>query len=641
MVDSPFCFKTWIVLLFATVLISACAGTARGKKTSVYQHEENVSVLDYSLSKADAMVVIRYPAIIHADAEQSYFHAFSINAIGGEVPPANRTKKATTRIAKSVIAKSNYFVMTLYRELQKEMPPDTVLLSPHIILWDREKGLYSRPILATEQIPSVVTIDFNVYSYPDTDEMMDSPPVTFGDLVTPLFVVHSNRWVRPPTNGLWLSSDPLVQAAWEQSSRQAYYEVESKVDQTGAAYQRPLDFIAFLNTRSKGRQNLPLKSAGDTNRDVIAVEDYPVEKIWMDGVLLENLAEDWTQDPFAESFVKGAANRVKQTLNSVNHDKATFFARQNALARFDPELAIAFLARSGGESVRARLQLAEALIEAERKFLASQSLGLYEGTYAGDYGMQMRQMIEGEYKLLEKRRTEARKQNVTTAVAALALAGSVYGATLSGAAGAALLQNFAGVFMLGSLWAMSSTFKTQAESAEMSEHFLTLIAPALDRQMSVQMEWLESKEKITATGFAEFRNKTLSLYQARVRSLQADVTDRCIFKHPSFSEAGRWYGGCRSGLASERGYGVIGDGSGSYVEYLGTARNGMASGTGGMIVRVANRIGVIYYEGNFKNGLPDGTVKIEEPGRKSRVREFRAGLDVGKGNTGELQSLVF
>jgi hypothetical protein len=641
MVDSPFHFKTWIVLLFATVLISACAGTARGKKTSVYQHEENVSVTDFSLSKADAMVVIRYPAIIHADAEQSYFHAFSINAIGGEVPPANRTKKATTRIAKSVIAKSNYFVMTLYRELQKELPPDTVLLSPHIIMWDRERGLYSRPILATEQIPSVVSIDFNVYSYPDTDEMMDSPPVTFGDLVTPLFVMQSNRWVRPPTNGLWLSSDPLVQAAWEQSSMQARKEVESKVEQTGAAYQRPLDFIAFLNSRSRGRQNIPLKGVGGTNGDVIAVEDYPVEKIQMDGLLLENLAEDWMLDPFAESFVKGAANRIKQMLNAVNHDKATFFARQNALARFDPELAVAFLAQSGGESVRARLQLAEALIEAERKFLASQSLGLYEGTYAGDYGMQMRQMIEGEYKLLEKRRTEARRQNVTTAVAALALAGSVYGATLSGAAGAALLQNFAGVFMLGSLWAMSSTFKTQRESAEMAEHFLTLIAPALERQMSVQMEWLESKEKITAIGFAEFRNKTLSLYQARVRSLQTDVTDRCVFKHPSFSESGRWFGSCTGGLASARGYGVVMGSSGSYVEYLGTAHSGLASGTGGMIVRAANRIGATYYEGSFLNGLPNGTVKIEEPGGKSRVREFRAGLDVGKGNVSELQSLAF
>ena len=639
--DSPFRFKPWIVLLFATVLLAACAGTARGLKTSVYHHEEDVSLVDYSLSKADAMVVIRYPAIIHADAEQSYFHAFSINAIGGEVPPANRTKKATKRIAQSVIAKSNYYVMTLYRELQKELPPDTVLLSPHIIMWDRERGLYSRPILATEQIPSVVTIDFNVYSYPDTDEMMDSPPVTFGDLVTPLFVVHSNRWVRPPTNGLWLSSGPLVQAAWEQSSLQARSEVERKVDPIGTDYQRPLDFIAFLNTRSRDRRNLPLKSARGDHGDANAVEDYPVEKIRMDGVLLENLSDDWTQDPFAESFVKGAANRVKQTLNSVNHDRATFFARQNALARFDPELAIAFFAQSGGESVRTRLQLAEALIEAERKFLASQSVGLYEGAYAGDYGTKMRQMIEGEYKLLEKRRSEARKQNVTAAVAALALIGSVYGATASGAAGAAFMQNFAGVFMLGSLWAMSSTFKTQAESAEMSEHFLALIAPALERQISVQMEWLESKEKITAIGFAEFRNKTLSLYQARIRALQADVTDRCIFKHPSFSDPGRWYGNCRGGLASGRGYGVVRDGSGSYVEYLGTAQEGMASGTGGMIVQAVNKIGATYYEGHFSSGLPDGTVKIEQPGRKSRVREFRAGRDVGKGNTSELQTLVF
>ncbi len=638
---SPFRFNLWILVLFATVLVSACAGTARGTKTSVYQNEKNVQITDYSLSKADAMVVIRYPAIIHADAEQSYFHAFSINAIGGEVPPANRTKKATHRIAKSVIAKSNYFVMTLYRELQKELPPESVLLSPHIIMWDRERGIYSRPILATEQIPSVATIDFNVYSYPDTDEMMDSPPVTFGDLVTPLFVVHSNRWVRPPTNGLWLSSDPLVQAAWEQSSMQASNEVESRMDQARTGYQRPLDFIAFLNSRARGRQNLPLKSVGGTNHELIAVEGYPVEKIKMDGLLLENLSGDWTKDPFAESFVKGAANRIKQTLNSVDHDKATYFARQNALARFDPELAIAFLTRSGGESVRVRLQLAEALIEAERKFLASQSLGLYDGTYAGDYGMQMRQMIEGEYKLLEKRRSEARKQNVTTAMAALALVGSVYGATVSGAAGAAFMQNFAGVFMLGSLWAMSSTFKTQARSAEMSEHFLTLIAPALERQMSVQMEWLESKEKITAIGFAEFRNKTLSLYQARVRSLQTDYTDRCVFRHPSFGGTGKWYGSCSGGAASERGYGVVSDASGNYVEYLGAAKNGMASGTGGMIVRKVNRIGVTYYEGNFSKGLPDGTVKIEEPGKKAQVREFRAGLDVGKGSVSRLQTLAF
>ena len=630
-----------LLLAVAVMSLTGCAGTARGMKASVYQPDADVEVIDYSLSKADALVVIRYPAIIHADAEKPYFHAFSINAIGGEVPAANRTKKATTRIAKSVIAKSNYYVMSLYRELQRELPPDTVLLSPHIILWDKDQGLYSRPILATEQIPSVVTIDFNVYSYPDTTELMDSPPVTFGDLVTPLFVVHSDRWLRPATNGLLLSSVPLLQSSWEQSSEQALHQVDSRLAYSPMYYQRPLDFISFINTRVQDRRSLPLKSAGDSQLDLLSVEEYPVEKIQMRGELLEDLSESYALDPFAESFVRGAATRVKRTLNMVDHDKATFFGRQNALARFDPELANVFLAQSGGETVRARLQLAEALIEAERKFLSAQSLGIYEGTYTGDYGSKMRELIEGEYNLLVKRRKEAHKQNVTTAVAAILLAGSVYGATAGSAAGAAVLSNFSGVFVLGSLWAMSSALETRSESALMAEHFMVLIAPALERQIGVQMEWLESKERITAIGFAEFRSKTLTLYQARVRSIETVVDGECVFHHPTIEASGRWFGDCDNGLATRRGYGVVKDSSGNYVEFLGMAERGAASGTGGMIVRKIGQIGTVYHEGSFQQGLPNGVVRVEEPGKRPRVREFRNGMDVGKGDERQLRTLEF
>jgi hypothetical protein len=607
----------------------------------VLENAADVDLADYSLSRADALVVIRYPAIIQTEAEEPYFHAFALNAIGGEVPPANRTKKVTTRIAQSVIAKSNYFVMSLYRELQKELPQDTVLLSPHIILWDAERGLYSRPILAAEQIPSVVTVDFNVYSYPDTTEMMESPPITFGDLVTPLFVVHSDRWLQPSTNGLLLSSAPLLDAAWNLSSLEVENELESRLVDQPPAYQRPLDFISFINGRAPASAGVPLKPVGRTPGDVVAVEEYPVEKIQMDGALLDDLSAEAERDPFVAAFVNGAAARIKQALNEVSHDRATFFARQNALARFDPELALAFLSRARGESVRARLQLAEALIEAERKFVSAQSLSLYEGTYLGDYGHKMRQMIEGEYHLLEKRRSAARKQNVTAAVAALALAGSIYGATASGAAGAAALQNFSGVLMLGSIWAMSSTLETRAESAKMSENFLSLIAPALERQISVQMEWLESKERISAKGFAEFRSKTLTLYQARIRSLQGEFERNCSFRHPAFASEGRWYGSCSDGLANGRGYGVIQDGSSSSVEYLGTAKGGMPSGTGGMIARYASEPGAYYFEGNFEHGLPDGVVQVEEPGKKPRVREFSAGKDVGSGAAGAVQRLAF
>jgi len=191
------------------------------------------------------------------------------------------------------------------------------------------------------------------------------------------------------------------------------------------------------------------------------------------------------------------------------------------------------------------------------------------------------------------------------------------------------------------VWAMSSTLETRAESAKMSENFLALIAPALERQISVQMEWLESKERISALGFAEFRNKTLTLYQARIRSLEHRYDDNCVFKHPGFTISGRWFGSCQDGLAQDRGYGVIMDGAGNTLEYLGTSANGMPSGTGAMIARYAREAGAFYFEGTFDRGLPNGVLMIEEPGGRPRVREFRAGKDVGSGSAEKLQRLVF
>lgn len=623
------------------MLLAACAGTARGTRSSAFDGAQDVAVTDFRLSKADALVVIRYPAIIHADAEQPYFHAFSINTIGGQVPPVNRTKKVTQRIAQSVIAKSNYYVMSLYRELQRDLPPDTVLLSPHIVLWDREQGLYSRPLLASEQIPSVLTIDFNVYSYPDPTELMESPPVTFGDLVTPLLVVRGDRWAQPATQGLVLTSEPLLEASWELTETATQNEFGAHLDYGAQEWQRELDFIHFLTRRGEDERSLPSKGLNESRGELMAVEMYPVEKILLAGPLLENLATDYATDPFVQAFVGGAGSSIKSMLNAMDNDRATFFARYRALARFDPELAVAFLARAENESVRARLQLAEALIEAERRFLGAQSAGLFEGAYRGDYGNQMREMIQGEYRLLEQRRDLAFKQNVTTAFAALALAGSVYAASASGAVSGIAMQGFSGALMLGSLWAMSSTMETRAESAEMSENFLALIAPALERQISVQMEWLESKERISALGFAEFRNKTLTLYQARIRSLQGTFEDDCAFRYPAVQTTGRWYGGCRDGRAEGRGYGVIADASGQLVEYLGAARGGVPSGIGGLVTSRAGLPGASYYEGRFTNGLPDGVVRVEETGRRPRVREFEAGIDVGSGSESRLQRLVF
>jgi hypothetical protein len=447
--------------------------------------------------------------------------------------------------------------------------------------------------------------------------------------------------MQPATNGLVLSSDPLLRASWDLSDRMVRHDLEARANFDDNGFQRELDFIHFLASRNSDARDLPRKGLNESRLELMAVEDYPVEKILLNGALLENLVADYATDPFAEAFVRDAGHALKRLLNEIDHDRATFFTRQQALARFDPELAVAFLARSSGESVRARLQLAEALIEAERKFLAAQSAGLFEGAYLGDYGDQMREMIEGEYKLLQNRRDLARKQNWTTAFAALALAGAVYAASASSAVSGIALQTFSGALMLSSLWAMSSTVQMRADSAEMSENFLALIAPALERQISVQMEWLESKERISALGFAEFRNKTLTLYQARIRALEGEFADDCLFRYPNLGGEGRWYGHCAGGLADGRGYGVITDAAGNALEYLGEARGGLPSGVGGAIRHGRAGAGATYYEGRFSGGVPDGVVRVEAPGRRPVIREFRRGNDVGSAGENRLERLEF
>jgi hypothetical protein len=243
--------------------------------------------------------------------------------------------------------------------------------------------------------------------------------------------------------------------------------------------------------------------------------------------------------------------------------------------------------------------------------------------------------------MLEERRQLAQKQNLTTAVAAIALAGSVYGAVASSAAGTAAVLTTSGAALAGSGWALHKSLETKTESKEVNRYFLARMAPAFERQMSVQMEWLESKEVITARGFAEFRNKTLSLYQSRVRSMQVSVERRCRFLHPGFQQGGRWYGVCSNGVASGRGYGLIMNDTGDSVEFIGDAQQGMASGSGAMILQRNGQIGAIYYEGGFKDGLPDGVVRVESAGEASKLRQFRAGVDIGKGNGVSLKRLNF
>ena len=200
---------------------------------------------------------------------------------------------------------------------------------------------------------------------------------------------------------------------------------------------------------------------------------------------------------------------------------------------------------------------------------------------------------------------------------------------VSGTAIASALQSITPVLVLGSIWTARSALRTRAQSANITEKFMSLMAPELDRQIDVQVEWMESRERITARGFAEFRDKTIALYQSRLRAMETSADAHCEFRHPDYSARGRWFGRCEEGLAAGRGYGVLEDGAGNAVEYLGTAERGLAEGEGGMLLERNGEIGPSYYEGRFRNGLPDGVVLQQQPGGKSRLLRFEAGTGSG------------
>jgi hypothetical protein len=49
-----------------------------------------------------------------------------------------------------------------------------------------------------------------------------------------------------------------------------------------------------------------------------------------------------------------------------------------------------------------------------------------------------------------------------------------------------------------------------------------------------------------------------------------------------------------------------------------------------MLNSPAGARGAAYFEGSFAAGLPNGVVRVEQPGEALRWREYRAGNDVGR-----------
>lgn len=637
------------LLLGSAALATGCASTAKGVKTSVLRAGPQAT-LQQQAPAGTVLAVVRYPAFVNADAETRFAKAFGDNALGGSVS-SKADPVEVSAIADSVVLKSNYFAMSLYRELAARLPEHSVLLSPHEITLDDDGRLTSTPMTQAESLPSVVTVDFTAYTFPDINAMMGGKPLTFGDLVTPLVSVRTDPRASVATEGVLLASSPIRGVAAGTNRVQGVQDARRLEGGAFEAGVPELDFVAQIS----GEPQTRVAAVRLDNPRPGAVRDYPIEKIKLQGAQLRTI-EDTRSDVLEVPFTNGFANQVIDIINRVDVDKAAMFKRAGAISGYDESLAALTLVGSDAPDYLARTRYADRLLEAEQKYLSVQSLRLYDGIINGEMGAQMRDILREETRVLERRRQLAKQQNIATAAAILATVGAVAAATNGGGYDDCRDARTQGEFndcrrrnrrrsnneqlgqqalISGAIFSVQEAMRKNRQSKAVSTNYIQAMVPALEASTEIQVDLIDSSETITAIRFEDLKDKLGELYAENQRALDTIAT-RCSYRGPQGS--GTWLGVCENGTANGSGVGVYRRADGTVVEHYGYARDGVANGPGYRIVRADT--GSVALEGNFSNGRASGPVRVERSG-EVQLRRYRDGEDVGPAPAGTVVASPF
>lgn len=618
----------------AAAILTGCATTAKGISESTMSTRSIApQALVSQASPGTILAVVRYPAHVDSSAQEIFYTAFGKNAIGGKVSDLDSNSANVRGLADNVILKSNYFALSLYKELAARLPEHSVLLSPHEITLGDDGTLTSVPMTEAESLPNVVSIDFAAYTFPDPKKMMDKEPLTFGDIVTPLVSVRTDHRASAATQGVLMSSEPLLKSAADNAKRNAQIEVARL--QGGRLEQAvpELDFVSYIDgSAGFDVASHSLKKGLKEN----SVQSYPIEKIKLkkssvasldDAVLIK-------KDPLKDKFSAGFANQVMKLINQTDINKASMMARAGAIAQFDESLAALTLMGSAAPDFLARERYAERLLEAEQKYLSVQSLRLFDGVHNGEMGAQVRDMLNAEYNILEKRRKLAKQQRTAMALAVLsAVAGGAAIVNESRSGGQTSYGETVAIDALvrTAIFAGQKAYSFKRSSTNIGNNYLSSIIPALNEQTSVQLDLIDSNETITAIRFEDLKEKLQTLYQEKQRSLETIAT-RCAYSHNGSARNGTWLGVCANGAANGAGAGIIKTADGATIEYYGYAVNGRPHGRGYMIVHTATESFAV--DGTFNTGNAEGPARVERAGKADTYRMFRAGQDVGsaKGN---------
>lgn len=615
-------------MLGLAALLAGCATSATGVKNSRINSVTTPQKLTANVPPGTVMAIVRYPAYIEEDAEEK-FHNFYANRTFGSIQYSDDAGlEETAAIADIMLLKSNYFALSIFKELAERMPEHSVLLSPHAIKLDKSGQLTSEPMTQAETLPNIVSIDFAAYSFPDAKRMLEGEPVSFGDIITPLVTVRTDHRASAPTQGVLLTSRPTLRGAvanGRQTVAQNLFEFESGKFETNAL---ELDFITTLNNTVPIRvvsQNLSKSTSDNT------LATLPLEQIRLDGtkILSLNNPDIEQEDPLEGGFSASLANQVVGMINNLDKKKASMVNYATAISQFDASLGPLTLIGSTDPEYVARERYAARLLEAEHNYLSVQSLRLFDGVYNGELGVQVRETLKAEYDVLQERRALTRKQNIATAAVILrtVAVGAASAATQSrrslppaeARARNILLRN------LISSGANPSSFSRQKR--RIGSNYFTAILPVIDEQITVQVDLIDSNETITAIRHEDLREQLQTRYQDNQRALDT-VATRCGYIHDGTLIRGTWIGICKDGLANGAGMGVLRSIYGSAVEYYGYAEDGKPQGAGYLIVHGLE--GSHTLEGIFDKGRANGVMRVSKAGKDDAIRTYSKGRDVGR-----------
>ena len=141
-----------IAMLALAALIVGCASTATGVKNTRINTTTAPQDLTAQIPPGTVMAVLRYPAYIEEAAEEKFHNLYASRTLGSRLYSDDAGLEETAAIADIMLLKSNYFALSIFKELAKRMPEHSVLLSPHAIKLDENGYLTSEPMTQAEAL---------------------------------------------------------------------------------------------------------------------------------------------------------------------------------------------------------------------------------------------------------------------------------------------------------------------------------------------------------------------------------------------------------------------------------------------------------------------------------------------------------